>query len=122
MVLLTSLSLPSSDLAPPIESISSKNIIAAFFYLAILNISLTNLAPSPIYFYTNSLPITLMKQASVLLATALAVNVLPVPGGPYIKTPLGGSIPNSINLSGFNNGISTTSLNFSNYSFTPPIS
>jgi hypothetical protein len=34
-----------------------------------------------------------MKQASVLLATALAVNVLPVPGGPYSNTPLGGSIP-----------------------------
>jgi len=30
---------------------------------------------------------TLIKQASVLLATALAVNVLPVPGGPYNKTP-----------------------------------
>ncbi len=34
-----------------------------------------------------------MKHASVLLATALAVNVFPVPGGPYNKTPFGGSIP-----------------------------
>jgi len=34
-----------------------------------------------------------MKQASLLLATALADNVLPVPGGPYTNTPLGGSMP-----------------------------
>jgi hypothetical protein len=54
----------------------------AFFVLAIWKIYLTILAPSPTYFCTNSEPMTLMKQASVLLATALAVRVLPVPGGP----------------------------------------
>lgn len=52
-------------------------------------------------------------MASVLLATALAVRVFPVPGGPYSKTPLGGSIPNWINLSGWRRGNSTTSLIFS---------
>jgi hypothetical protein len=36
-------------------------------------------APSPTYFCTNSLPITRMKHASVLLATARASSVLPVP-------------------------------------------
>lgn len=41
-----------------------------------------------------------MKQASVRLATARAHKVLPVPGGPNNKTPLGGSIPNLTNLSG----------------------
>lgn len=46
------------------------------------NSSRTILAPSPTYFWTSSLPITLIKQASVLLATALARSVLPVPGGP----------------------------------------
>jgi len=51
-----------------------------------------------------------MKQASVLLATALAVRVLPVPGGPYRRTPFGGSIPSYVNFSGLSNGISTTSL------------
>ena len=30
-----------------------------------------------------------MKEAVVLLATALAIIVFPVPGGPYINTPLG---------------------------------
>ncbi len=34
---------------------------------------------------------TRMKQASVLLATALAHSVFPVPGGPYSSTPFGGS-------------------------------
>lgn len=44
---------------------------------------------------------TRMKQASVLLATALAHNVLPVPGGPNRRTPLGGSIPSLTNFSGY---------------------
>lgn len=43
---------------------------------------------------------TLMKQASVRLATALAHKVLPVPGGPNNKTPFGGSIPKFTNFSG----------------------
>ena len=55
---------------------------------------------SPTYFWTNSDPMTLIKQASVLLATALAHRVLPVPGGPNKRTPLGGSIPSFTNLSG----------------------
>ena len=89
-------------LAPPTASISSKKIRQAFFVLAISKSSLTILAPSPTYFWTSSEPMTLvkndfkyvffttiflcesylMKQASVLLATALAQRVLPVPGGP----------------------------------------
>jgi len=53
--------------------------------------SLTILGPSPKYFCTNSDPHTLnnknqysylMKEAAVLLATALASIVFPVPGGP----------------------------------------
>ena len=84
IVLCTSLSppAPSSKRAPPIASISSKKIMHAFFVLAISNSSLTILAPSPTYFCTSSEPMTLMKVASVLLATALAHSVLPVPGGP----------------------------------------
>jgi hypothetical protein len=44
---------------------------------------------------------TRMKVASVRLATALAHNVFPVPGGPYNMTPFGGSIPRLTNRSGF---------------------
>merc|ERR1719357_2093826 len=124
MVLWTSLSppAPSSNLAPPTASISSKKIRHAFFVLAISKSSLTILAPSPTYFWTSSEPITLMKQASVLLATALAHRVFPVPGGPYNNTPLGGSIPRLTNLSGWRRGVSTTSRNFSICSLQPPTS
>merc|ERR1719187_1613275 len=124
IVLWTSLSppAPASNLAPPTASISSKKIKQAFFVLAISKSSLTILAPSPTYFCTSSLPMTLMKQASVLLATALAHRVLPVPGGPYSRTPLGGSIPRLTNLSGWRRGVSTTSLSFSICSLQPPTS
>ena len=107
IVLWTSLSppVPSSTLAPPMASTSSKKMIQAFLVLAIWKISLTILAPSPTYFWTNYEPITLMKQASVLFATALAVKVFPVPGGPYKSTPLGGSIPKSMNFWGFSKGV-----------------
>merc|ERR1719270_52655 len=124
IVLWTSLSppAPSSNLAPPTASISSKKIRQAFFVLAISNSSLTILAPSPTYFCTSSDPMTLIKQASVLLATALAQRVLPVPGGPYSSTPFGGSMPRLTNLSGWSRGVSTTSLSFSICSLQPPTS
>jgi len=63
------------------------------FSLAILKTSLTILGPSPKYFWTNYDPTTLMKVAVVMFATAFAIIVLPVPGGPYSNTPFGGSIP-----------------------------
>lgn len=44
-------------------------------------------SPSPINFWTNSDPDTLMKVQSVWWATALASRVFPVPGGPYRSTP-----------------------------------
>merc|ERR1711871_1590793 len=114
---------PSPDVRePPMASTSSKKIMHAFFDRAMVNNSRTILAPSPTYFWTNSEPITRMKHASVLLATALADKVLPVPGGPYNNTPFGGSIPKVKNLSGCNNGSSTTSRNFSRESFAPPTS
>lgn len=56
---------------------------------------------SPTYFCTSSEPMTLMKQASVLFATARAHRVFPVPGGPNSSTPFGGSIPKLTNLSGW---------------------
>merc|ERR1719225_515330 len=124
IVLWTSLSppAPSSNLAPPTASISSKKIRQAFFVLAISNSSLTILAPSPTYFCTSSDPMTLMKQASVLLTTARAHKVLPVPGGPYKRTPFGGSIPRLTKRSGWRRGVSTTSLSFSICSLQPPTS
>mmetsp|Transcript_35023 Transcript_35023/g.77935 ORF Transcript_35023/g.77935 Transcript_35023/m.77935 type:complete len:377 (-) Transcript_35023:315-1445(-) len=124
MVRCTSLSppAPSSKRAPPMASTSSKNTMHAFFERAIWKSSRTIRAPSPTYFCTSSLPMTRMKHASVRLATARARRVLPVPGGPYMRTPFGGSMPSCTNFSGCSMGSSTTSLIFSICSFDPPMS
>src|SRR3989338_4573904 len=52
-------------------------------------------------------PFIRKKLELVSLATALASKVLPVPGKPCSKTPLGGSIPNLSNISGCFKGSST---------------
>ena len=49
---------------------------------AFLNISLTPFSDSPTHFDNSSGPLILMKLDSVVVATAFAINVLPVPGGP----------------------------------------
>jgi len=46
-----------------------------------------------LYFDMISGPSTVMNVASTSLATARAINVFPVPGGPWSRTPFGGSIP-----------------------------
>ena len=51
------------------------------------NSSRTSLGPSPRYFWISSLPTTRRNVALVLLATALASSVFPVPGSPYKMTP-----------------------------------
>ena len=56
---------------------------------ATLKSSRTNLGPSPRYFCMSSEPTTRRKVAEVLLATALANRVFPVPGSPYRITPWG---------------------------------
>lgn len=77
-----------------------------------------------------------MKVLSVRLATARAHSVFPVPGGPYSRTPFGGSIPRFANRSGCcqrteqlpsckltsSSGNSTTSRSFSICSLHPPTS
>jgi hypothetical protein len=68
-----------------------------------------------------ALETTFKKLASMLLAIALASNVLPVPnressihpakfipGGPYKRTPFGGLIPTLMNNSGLVKGSSIT--------------
>jgi hypothetical protein len=47
----------------------------------------------PIYICTNWGPANFKKMASVFFAHALARSVLPVPGGPYRRTPFGALIP-----------------------------
>ncbi|KAG8222801.1 hypothetical protein J437_LFUL005007 [Ladona fulva] len=44
------------------------------------------------------------KNAPVSLATALAISVFPVPGGPYIRIPLGGLTPMALKRLGCRRG------------------
>ena len=73
----------------PTASISSIKIIQGEFCLALENNFLTLAAPRPTYNSTNSLAAIEIKLALHSLAIALAIRVLPVPGGPSNKIPLG---------------------------------
>ena len=94
------------------ESISSKKMTVGAAILAFRKTSLTAFSLSPTHLDSNSGPLIEMKFASLSFATALASNVLPVPGGPYNKIPAGGLIPILLNASGFFIGHSTDSFNF----------
>mmetsp|Transcript_21409 Transcript_21409/g.45132 ORF Transcript_21409/g.45132 Transcript_21409/m.45132 type:complete len:230 (+) Transcript_21409:306-995(+) len=76
-----------------IASTSSIKTMHGLFSRARRKTSRTIRGPSPRYFCTNSDPTMLMNVAFVAPATALAIIVFPVPGGPYKRTPRGGSIP-----------------------------
>ncbi|KAH3680541.1 hypothetical protein WICPIJ_008232 [Wickerhamomyces pijperi] len=102
-------------------SISSMKIIQGSCSLAYANISLINLADSPMYLSTMADAGEKMKLAPMVAAVALAKRVLPVPGGPYKRTPFGGLIPTLWNNSGFFKGNSMTSLSSRTCSFNPPI-
>ena len=90
-------------------------------FFACSNKSLTLDAPTPTNISTNSEPLIEKKGTPASPATALAINVLPVPGGPTNKTPLGILAPNAKNLSGFFKN-STTSSNSCLASVTPATS
>lgn len=72
-----------------------------WFYLAKANIYLITLADYPIYLSTIAEATTFKNLASIFEAKALAIKVLPVPGGPYIKHPFGGLMPTLLNNYGF---------------------
>ena len=88
-------------LALPIASISSMKIIQGAFSLACLKRSLTRLAPTPTNISTKSLPLRLKNGTCASPATALANKVLPVPGGPINKAPLGILPPKAVYFLGF---------------------
>ena len=74
------------------------------------------------YFDTISGPEIVWKWASISLATAFAMRVLPVPGGPCRSTPFGGSIPSCWKSSGWRIGNSIISRTCSSSSSRPPMS
>jgi hypothetical protein len=57
----------------------------------------------------------------MLQAMALASRVLPVPGGPYSSTPLGGLMPTRMKSSGFISGSSMLSRSSRICSLRPPM-
>ena len=96
-------SFPPPSPAPlclPTASISSINTIQGAFCLAFLNKSLTLPAPTPTNISTKSEPEIEKNGTFASPATAFASNVLPVPGGPTNKTPLGNLAPNLVNFFG----------------------
>ena len=85
-------SLPPPVPAPlllPTASISSIKIMQGELFLACSNISLTLAAPTPTNISTKSEPDIVKNGTFASPATARASKVLPVPGGPTSRTPLG---------------------------------
>ena len=83
----------------PTASISSINMIHGAARLACSKRSRTLEAPTPTNISTNSEPLIEKKGTPASPATALARRVLPVPGGPIKRTPLGIRAPNAWNFS-----------------------
>ena len=85
----------------PTASISSIKIMHGAFFLAFANRSRTRDAPTPTNISTNSEPEMLKNGVFASPATARASIVLPVPGGPTRRTPLGIFAPTDSNFLGY---------------------
>ncbi|MDT4840928.1 hypothetical protein FQZ97_747660 [compost metagenome] len=105
----------------PTASISSIKIIQGAFSFACLNRSRTRAAPTPTNISTKSDPESEKNGTLASPATALAIRVLPVPGGPTSRAPLGILPPSSVYLPGFLRN-STISVNSSLASSRPATS
>ena len=70
------------------------------FFLACSNMSRTRLAPTPTNISTKSEPEIVKNGTLASPATARAISVLPVPGGPTSSTPRGIRPPRRWNLPG----------------------
>ena len=97
--------------ARPTASISSMKTMHGAFSLACRKRSRTREAPTPTNISTKSEPASEKNGTSASPATALASRVLPVPGGPTSKAPLGILPPKSVYFCGSfrNSTISSTS-------------
>mmetsp|Transcript_6263 Transcript_6263/g.16218 ORF Transcript_6263/g.16218 Transcript_6263/m.16218 type:complete len:261 (+) Transcript_6263:740-1522(+) len=97
-------SLPPPMPAPrwrPTASISSMNTMHGALAFAFSNRSRTRDAPTPTKSSTNSEAAHAKYGTPASPATALAMSVLPVPGGPTRRHPLGIFAPSCVYLSGF---------------------
>src|SRR6476659_4139678 len=105
----------------PTASISSMKMMHGQFCLACSNRSRTRLAPTPTNMSTKSEPEIEKNGTPASPATARASSVLPVPGGPNSRTPLGMRAPSAWNFLGFSRN-SLISCNSSTASSTPATS
>ena len=87
--------------ARPTASISSMKMMQGAFVLAFSKRSRTRDAPTPTNISTKSEPDIEKNGTPASPATAFASSVLPVPGGPTSKAPLGILPPNSVYFCGF---------------------
>ena len=83
------------------ESISSTKMIAGACLRAVWKRSRTRAAPTPTNISMKSEPVTDTNGTPASPATARAMSVFPVPGGPTRSTPFGIRAPISLNLPGF---------------------
>mmetsp|Transcript_63553 Transcript_63553/g.132295 ORF Transcript_63553/g.132295 Transcript_63553/m.132295 type:complete len:306 (-) Transcript_63553:625-1542(-) len=104
------------------ESISSMKMMAGAFFSASSK-ALRRLASlSPAILDMISGPLMRKKNAPVSLATALAIRVLPEPGGPKSSTPRGGFTPRVLNKVGCRRGSSIISRICAICRLQPPMS
>ena len=96
----------------PMESISSTKMMARPSLRADWNRSRTRLAPTPTNISMKSEPVTDRNGTPASPATARAMRVLPVPGGPTSSTPLGMRAPISPNFSGYFRKSTTSRISF----------
>ncbi len=88
------------SLLRPMASISSIKTMQGAFLAASLKRSRTREAPTPTYNSIKSEPLKEKKGTLASPATALASKVLPVPGGPTKRAPLGNLAPICVYLAG----------------------
>ena len=97
-------------------SISSMNTIQGALCFASSNRSRTRDAPTPTNISTKSDPEMLKKGTPASPATAFASRVLPVPGGPSNRTPLGILAPTPVYFPGsFRKSTISSSSSFSSF-------
>ena len=83
---------PSDLRADSMESISSTKMTAGCMQPATANRARTIFSPCPIHLLVREEALMLKKVALMLLAMALPIRVLPVPGGPNRSSPLAGAL------------------------------
>mmetsp|Transcript_35122 Transcript_35122/g.88934 ORF Transcript_35122/g.88934 Transcript_35122/m.88934 type:complete len:326 (+) Transcript_35122:1019-1996(+) len=96
----SSLPAPPPLRARPTASSSSMKMMQGASLRAVWNTSRTRAAPRPMYISMNSDAEQEMNATPDSPATARAMSVLPLPGGPTSSTPLGALAPEDLNFSG----------------------